>query len=104
MWVRPPASVTVKRSSRCDGYECSGAVKMYADFTDYPPEIDRTIKALRANGVPVIAVFPGATPCEPIVFRGGYTADGVISALDKATRRSAGDAIAGAASSAPTRN
>ena len=37
----------------------SGAVTMYADFTDYPQEIDRTIKALRANGVPVIAIFPG---------------------------------------------
>ncbi len=77
---------------------------MYADFTDYPPEIDRTIKALRANGVPVIAVFPGATPYEPIVFRGGYTADALITALNKATRRSAGEAIAGATSSSPTRN
>ena len=37
----------------------SGAVTMYGDFTKYPPEIEQTIKALGANGVPVIAIFPG---------------------------------------------
>jgi thiol-disulfide isomerase/thioredoxin len=37
----------------------SRVVTMYADYTDYPDEIQRTLKALRANGVPVIAIFPG---------------------------------------------
>jgi thiol:disulfide interchange protein DsbD len=66
----------------------SDVVTMYADYTYYPPEIDRTIKALRANGVPVIAVFPGGAPYHPIVFRGGYTQQGLIDALQKATGRS----------------
>ena len=65
----------------------SGAVTMYADYTRYPPEIKDTIHALRSNGVPVIAVFPGDRPYEPIVFRGGYTQDGLIEALEKATGR-----------------
>jgi thiol:disulfide interchange protein/DsbC/DsbD-like thiol-disulfide interchange protein len=65
----------------------SGAVTMYADYTDYPDEIKRTILALRAGGVPVIAVFPGNAPYEPIVFRGGYTKQGLIEALEKATGR-----------------
>lgn len=73
----------------------SGAVTMYADFTDYPPEIERTIRALRANGVPVIAVFPGGSPYEPIVFRGGYTKQGLIDALAKATGRPVGVASLG---------
>ena len=63
----------------------SGAVTMYADYTDYPPEIERTIRALKSNGVPVIAIFPGDRPYEPIVFRDGYTAQGLISALKQAT-------------------
>ncbi|MGD9633743.1 MAG: thioredoxin family protein, partial [Pirellulales bacterium] len=62
----------------------SGAVTMYADYTDYPPEIERTIRALKSNGVPVIAIFPGDRPYEPIVFRDGYTAQGIISALNQA--------------------
>jgi hypothetical protein len=66
----------------------SGAVTMYADYTRYPPEIEKTIRALRSNGVPVIAIFPGDRPYKPIVFRGGYTQDGLIEALEKATGRS----------------
>jgi suppressor for copper-sensitivity B len=65
----------------------SGAVTMYGDYTKYPPEIDETIKALHANGVPVIAIFPGDAPYEPIVFRGGYTREKLIAALDRAKSR-----------------
>jgi thiol:disulfide interchange protein len=65
----------------------SGAVTMYGDFTKYPPEIEQTIKALGANGVPVIAIFPGDAPYEPIVFRGGYTSEKLIAALDRAKSR-----------------
>ncbi|HJQ82104.1 MAG TPA: thioredoxin family protein, partial [Lacipirellulaceae bacterium] len=64
--------------------ERAGALTMYADFTDYPEEIDRTIRALGANGVPVIAIFPGDDPYRPIVFRGSYSQQKLISALQKA--------------------
>jgi thiol:disulfide interchange protein len=70
-----------------DAIARSGAVTMYGDYTKYPPEIDETIKALRANGVPVIAIFPGDAPYEPIVFRGGYRKDDLIAALDRAKSR-----------------
>jgi suppressor for copper-sensitivity B len=63
----------------------SGAITMYADYTDYPPDIEQTIRALKSNGVPVIAIFPGDRPYEPIVFRDGYSAQGLISALKQAT-------------------
>ncbi len=71
----------------------SGAITMYADFTEYPPEIDRTIKALGANGVPVIAIFPGGSPHNPIVFRGGYTQQNLITALAEAKTRRAGTQV-----------
>jgi thiol:disulfide interchange protein len=81
----------------------SKAVTMYADFTDYPAEIRNTLRALGANGVPVIAIFPGNSPYEPIVFGGGYTKNDLISALQRATTRgsaSATPAVAEASASA----
>jgi thiol:disulfide interchange protein len=60
---------------------------MYGDFTKYPPEIEQTIKTLGANGVPVIAIFPGDDPYRPIVFSGGYTSQKLIAALDRAKGR-----------------
>lgn len=65
----------------------SGVVTMYADFTEYPPEVERTLQALKSNGVPVIAIFPASAPYRPIVFSGGYTKDGLIAALEEATGR-----------------
>ena len=60
-------------------------------------EIDNTIKALKSNGVPVIAIFPGDRPYEPIVFRGGYTKSRVVDALQPREEphgcRSAGNAV-----------
>jgi thiol:disulfide interchange protein len=76
-----------------------GAVPMYADYTDYPPEIDRTLKALRSNGVPVIAVFPGNAPFRPIVFRGSYSQQDLVNALQRASGggvRSGSEAVAAA--------
>jgi thiol:disulfide interchange protein/DsbC/DsbD-like thiol-disulfide interchange protein len=72
-----------------DAIQEAGAAQLYADYTDYPPEIDDTIKALKSNGVPVVAIFPGDRPYEPIVFRGGYTTAGLIEALKSAKPRTA---------------
>ena len=68
-----------------DAIADSKIVPMYADFTNYPPEIERTLQALKSNGVPVIAIFPGARPYEPIVFRGAYSKHGLLDAIDDAT-------------------
>jgi thiol:disulfide interchange protein len=67
----------------------TGVVTMYADYTAYPEELTRTIKALGGNGVPVIAVFPGNAPYEPIVFRGGYRQQDILTALNEAGSRRA---------------
>jgi thiol:disulfide interchange protein len=71
----------------------SGAVTMYADYTKQPPELTRTINALGADGVPVIAIFPGNAPYEPIVFRGGYRQQDIIGALAEANSRRAAPAV-----------
>ena len=80
----------------------SGAVTMYADFTQYPPEIKRTIEKLGANGVPVIAIFPGNAPFEPIVFRGGYRQKDLIDALAEASTRRAATTEVSRGSQPPT--
>jgi thiol:disulfide interchange protein len=82
----------------------SGAATMYADYTDYPPEIERTIRALKSNGVPVIAIFPGDRPYEPIVFRDGYTAQKLIAALKSTKDRRSGTTGSAVASAAPAVN
>jgi thiol:disulfide interchange protein len=60
-------------------------VTMFADNTSYPPEIEKTLRALNSNGVPVIAIFPGGAPFEPIVFRGIYTQGQLVDAIAQAT-------------------
>ena len=79
----------------------SNTVTLYADFTKKPPEIERTIKALGSNGIPVIAIFPGGAPFNPIVFRGGYSKNDIISALAEAkTRRASAEVTVGSQPSA----
>jgi thiol:disulfide interchange protein len=84
----------------------AGAVTMYADYTNYPPEVDRTIKALGANGVPVIAIFPGHAPFKPFVFSGGYTQRDLVDALEKSSagRPPAGSSVAEAGEITPPLN
>ena len=61
--------------------ESANIVTMRADYTNRPPEIGQTIKALNGNGVPIIAIFPADDPYRPIVFLNGYTKNGLIQAI-----------------------
>lgn len=78
-------------------------VTMYADFTHQPPEIANTIRALNSNGVPVIAIFPGDRPYQPIVFRGSYTQDSLVEAIKRATGGQAASSEVASASSSGLR-
>lgn len=68
-----------------EAIEKNNVTTMYADFTNQPPEIENTIRALKSNGVPVIAIFPGDRPYQPIVFRGSYTQESLVDAIRQAT-------------------
>lgn len=80
----------------------AGAVTMYGDYTKYPDEITDTIRALGGNGVPIIAIFPGDAPYDPIVFLGGYRQHDLIAALDRAKTRGAATARASVVESTAT--
>jgi len=77
-----------------DAIKSDGVVTMYGDFTHSPPEIVKTFEALGVNGVPVIAIFPGNAPYEPIVFTGGYSQKNLIAALAEAKNRRAKSEVA----------
>lgn len=62
-------------------------VTMVADYTRRPPAIEKTIKALKSNGVPVIAIFPAKDPYNPIVFRGQYSEQDILDALTQAANQ-----------------
>lgn len=69
-------------------------VTMKADYTDKPEHLTRVLRALDSNGVPVIAIFPGNDPYRPYVFKGGYTQDGILTALRQAEEASPPSAVA----------
>ena len=64
----------------------SGVVTLQADWTHEPPEISKMLEVLGGKQVPVVAVFYSWDPNRPKVFRGGYTQQMILDALEKAGR------------------
>jgi suppressor for copper-sensitivity B len=67
-----------------DILERNGVVPLVADYTDTPPELTSMLTLLKAGAVPVLAIFPARDPNDPTIFRGGYTQQNLIDALEKA--------------------
>jgi suppressor for copper-sensitivity B len=68
-----------------DAIKKKDVVAMQADWTHNPPEITEMLDLLGGRQVPVIAIFPAHRPNSPIIFRGGYTKQGLLKAIDQAT-------------------
>lgn len=84
-----------------EAIKTSDVVTMYADYTDYSPEIKRTINALGSVGIPVVAIFPGGAPYKPIVFTDGYRQKDIIEAIAEAkSRRGSSEVTVGSQSGA----
>lgn len=64
------------------------AIVMYADWTNHDPEVTRKLEELNSNSIPVLAIYPGDRPSDPIVLRDIVTQSTVLSAL-----RSAGPSV-----------
>jgi len=62
----------------------NGVVTLRADWTHASPEITEMLELLGSKQVPVIAIFPAGNANHPIVFRGVYTQEMLLSALEKA--------------------
>jgi len=59
-------------------------VPVQADWTHEAPEISAMLDLLGGRQVPTIAIFPAGRPNEPIIFRGGYTKQRILEALEQA--------------------
>ncbi len=64
------------------------AVVMYADWTNHDPEVTRKLEELNSKSIPMLAIYPGDRPGDPIILRDLVTQSTVLSAL-----RSAGPSI-----------
>ena len=62
----------------------NGVVVFKADWTHGSPEVTEMLELLGGKQVPVIAIFPADDPNQPIVFRGGYTQQMILDALERA--------------------
>lgn len=60
------------------------AVAMYADWTDYNPEIKAKLAELNSNSIPLLAIYPGGNPDQPILLRDLVSQQNVLDALRQA--------------------
>lgn len=60
------------------------AVVMLADWTDRDESIKRKLNELESNAIPVLAIYPGARPDQPIVLRDLISQGDVLDALKMA--------------------
>ena len=60
------------------------AVAMIADWTDHNEEIKSKLEELQSRSIPLLAIYPGASPEKPIVLRDLVSQGSVLKALDSA--------------------
>ena len=60
------------------------AVAMYADWSDYSDEIKLKLEELNSRSIPLLVIYPGDRPDQPIILRDIVTQSQVIEALRQA--------------------
>ena len=63
-------------------------IVMYADWTNHDPEVTQKLEELNSKSIPMLAIYPGDRPGDPIILRDLVTQSTVLSAL-----RSAGPSV-----------
>ncbi len=64
--------------------ESLDAVAMYADWTDSDPEIEAKLRELGSISIPLLVIYPGSDPDNPILLRDIVTQSQVLAALEQA--------------------
>jgi thiol:disulfide interchange protein len=59
-------------------------VALYADWTDYDEEIKNKLEELNSRSIPLLAIYPGSRPNQPIILRDIVTQEAVVEALRQA--------------------
>ena len=65
-----------------------GVVALKADWSNRDPNVSEMLDILGSRQVPVIAIFSARDPNHPIIFRGSYTQQAILDALEKAAEPS----------------
>lgn len=65
--------------------EDQGIVPLLADWTDRNDAIKSKLEELNSNAIPLLAIYPGNTPAEPIVLRDLVIESQVLAALEEAS-------------------
>jgi thiol:disulfide interchange protein DsbD len=71
----------------------NGIVKLRADWTTGAPDVTEMLERLESKGVPVIAIFGSGGFDHPIVFRGGYTQQQLLDAIQQAGPSKGGEKL-----------
>ena len=70
------------------------AVPMLADWTDQNSEIRLKLDELKSESIPILAIYPGSKPSEPIVLRDLVSQQTVLKALRSAGPSQSKDSVA----------
>ncbi|WP_146391137.1 protein-disulfide reductase DsbD family protein [Allorhodopirellula solitaria] len=76
--------VAIDTQPTADLVEELDAVAMYADWTDRSPEIKAKLDELQSKSIPLLAIYPGDNPTQPILLRDLVTQQNVLTALRQA--------------------
>ncbi|MEM9643701.1 MAG: thioredoxin family protein, partial [Planctomycetota bacterium] len=60
------------------------AIPMLADWSDRNEQIKSKLAELQSNSIPLLAIYPGSTPSEPILLRDLVSQASVLEALKQA--------------------
>ena len=77
-------SRAIDRPRVADTLEELDAVALYADWSEYDPAVGAKIKELQSASIPLLAIYPGDDPENPIVLRDIVTTNQVLDALKEA--------------------
>ena len=78
------------------------AVPMLDDMTDLPPDIVSKLEnEFGSKSIPLLAIYPGSSPGEPIVLRDIVTQSLILNALKQAGPSVGSSSLAGRTSSIP---
>ena len=64
--------------------ESKGIVPMVADLTNHSPKVQAKLRELNSLSIPVLAIYSGENPNDPVVLRDLITESQVIAALHQA--------------------
>ncbi len=87
------SEVALNRQEVADVVEELDAVTLLADWSDESPDIEKKLKELGSNSIPLLAIYPAGKPNQPIILRDLLSSKQVVAALKEAGASKSGGKI-----------